>query len=306
MIAASTINAMGGNIDDTNVSKTSAWRKAKQVRTETAAQVKNTFKCPAKVTAHWDGKGLDLVGNTKSNRICVYLAGADSEMERKLLGVPETPSGTGAAEAAVVTEMLTEWGVKDQVVGMVFDTTSSNTGKESGACKFIEELLQSPILWVACRHHIAELHKGKVFHAVFGTTTDPGVGMFRRLKKEWAGLQIDLDDLVIFDISLLDPNLQDVAKSVLEWAMEELEKKTWPREDYQELLELLIVTLGGKVEGFTFKMPGADHHARWMSKDIYILKIRLLSKIFRISVEELDKITQVTEFVVLFFVKYWL
>ena len=132
-------------------------------------------------------------------------------MDRKLLGVPETPSGTGAAEAAVVTKMLTDWGVKDEVVGMVFDTTSSNTGKESGACKFIEEL-QSPILWVACRHHIAELHIGKVFHTVFGTTTDPGVGMFRRLKKEWADLQIDLDDLVIFDISLLDPKLQEVLR----------------------------------------------------------------------------------------------
>ena len=97
MIAASTINAMGGNIDDTNVSKTSAWRKSRQGRTEPAAQVKDTFKCPAKVTAHWDGKSLNLIGNTKSNRISVYLAGAYSEMDRKLLGVPETPSGTGAA-----------------------------------------------------------------------------------------------------------------------------------------------------------------------------------------------------------------
>ena len=88
--------------------------------------------------------------------------------------------------------------------------------------------------------------------------------------------------------------------------MEELGKKTCPKEDYRELLELLIVTLGGKVVGFTFKMPGADHHARWMSKDIYTLKIRLLSKIFGIALEDFEKITQVTEFLVLFYVKYWL
>ena len=38
--------------------------------------------------------------------------------------------------------------------------------------------------------------------------------------------------------------------------------------------------LGGKVNGFTFKLPGPDHHARWMAKVIYNLKIKLLSNIF--------------------------
>ena len=68
--------------------------------------------------------------------------------------------------------------------------------------------------------------------------------------------------------------------------MEQQVNNVWPREDYKEMLDLLIVTLGGKVEGFTFKMPGADYHARWMSKVIYYLKIRLLSNIFAISPEE--------------------
>ena len=95
-------------------------------------------------------------------------------------------------------------------------------------------------------------------------------------------MEIDLDNPVYFDINNLDKELQDVAHLVLYWALEQLERKTWPKEDYKELLELLIITLGGKVIGFCFKMPGADHHARWMSKIIYNLKIFLLSKIFEI------------------------
>ena len=67
-----------------------------------------------------------------------------------------------------------------------------------------------------------------------------------------------------------------------------------------------MITLGGKVDGFAFRMPGADHHARWMSKVIYNLKIRLLSKIFKLSPEEKEQVDKVTEFAVLFYTKYWL
>ena len=59
--------------------------------------------------------------------------------------------------------------------------------------------------------------------------------------------------------------------------MEQLRNITFPRNDYKEVLHLLIVWLGGPVKDFTFKFPGADHHARWMSKVIYILKITLLA-----------------------------
>ena len=305
MIAASTANALGIKIDDTNISKTTAWRKAQEVRTRTSAVIKEAFKCPNKVTVHWDGKTLTLKGNKKSNRVCVYLTGAEANTIRKLLGVPETPSGTGAAEAKIETELLMSWEVLE-VIGMVFDTTSSNTGAEIGACKYIEVWKGSAILWLACRHHIGELHMMRAVHTIIGNTTDPGVGLFRRLKKQWAGLQIDLDNLVILDTSSLDIKLQEEAKSVLDWAKEQQDKKTWPREDYKELLQLLIVSLGGKVPGFSFKMPGADHHARWMSKAIYYLKIRLLSNVFELSPEERIQVDQISEFTAVLYVKYWL
>ena len=43
-----------------------------------------------------------------------------------------------------------------------------------------------------------------------------------------------------------------------------------------------------------------------MSKEIYYLKIRLLSNIFELSSEQQEEVDQVTEFSVLFYIKYWL
>ena len=306
MIAASTANALGVDLADTNISKSTAWRKAQEVRSKTSAKIKEDFKCPEYCTVHWDGKTLTLKRNKKTNRVCVYLTGVGADSSRKLLGVPETPSGTGAAEAKVVTDMLTSWDVMDEVVGIVFDTTSSNTGAEKGACKFVEEWRGSPILWLACRHHIAELHMMRAVEAILGSTTDPGVKLFKRLKKEWADLEINLDNLAIIDISSLDTKLREEAEAVLAWAQDQLAKGTWPREDYKELLELMIVYLGGPVPGFTFKMPGADHHARWMSKAIYFLKIKLLSKVFDLSDEERFIVDEISKFTALLYVKYWL
>ena len=79
---------------------------------------------------------------------------------------------------------------------------------------------------------------------------------------------------------------------MLSWALQHLEKKTWPRDDYKELIELLIV-------------PGPGHHARWMSKLIYNLKMKLLSNEFEMSPEELQDVTIISEFISLHYVKYW-
>ena len=63
----------------------------------------------------------------------IYFTGVEEKPVRKLLGAPETCDGTGAAEAEVEKEVLVEWDLKRETVGLVFDTTSSNTGAEHGA-----------------------------------------------------------------------------------------------------------------------------------------------------------------------------
>ena len=83
-------------------------------------------------------------------------------------------------------------------------------------------------------------------------------------------------------------------------------KKTWPRDDYKELLTLTIISLGGNIPEFRMMLPGPDHHARWMSKVIYILKIKLLMGVFRLSEEEKHQVTDLSKYILIFYVKHWL
>ena len=305
MMSASVVNALGVDIFTTNINRDSAWQKGKQERIIKTKAIKESFKCPELVVVHWDGKILILKGGVESNRVAVYVSGLDSSGFRKLLGCPETSDGTGRSEAEVVQRLLESWGVGEQVCGLVFDTTSSNTGSEIGACKILEDWLDTSVLWLACRHHIHELHVKRVFQGSFGVTTDPGVPLFRRLKSSWHSLTLDYEKLHKIDFATAPEWVQEEAQKVLDWALKELAKDTWPRADYQELLELAIISLGGEVPGFKFRLPGPDHHARWMSKCIYTLKMCLLLNIFKLSETEKEQVVEVSNYILIFYIKHW-
>lgn len=79
-----------------------------------------------------------------------------------------------------------------------------------------------------------------------------------------------------------------------------------PRADYRELLELACIFLGGTPpRGIKFKKPGATHHARWLSKAIYSLKMYLFRDQFTLKRTEIEGLREICVFVVLFYVKAW-
>ena len=77
-----------------------------------------------------------------------------------------------------------------------------------------------------------------------------------------------------------------------------------PRCDYKEFLELMKLLLGGSLEqkkGYTYTVqgPGTDHHTRWISKAIYILKMVLLQHQLPELHWQTKKVTTISFFVVL-------
>ena len=38
-------------------------------------------------------------------------------------------------------------------------------------------------------------------------------------------------------------------------------ENTLPIEDYQELLQLTVISLSGNIDSFAFQLPGLDYHA---------------------------------------------
>ena len=173
-------------------------------RLVTATKIRENFELPEVAIVHWDGKILKVKGGLSSERCCVYISGLylyekrlkQREM-KQLLGVPESPNGTGTTQEEAVIKLLTEWNVSDRIGGLVFDTTASNTGQL--ACALIECALGRALLWIACRHHVYELHIKHVTESVTGNTKEPGVKLFWRLQVQWQDLKIQYENLERFD-----------------------------------------------------------------------------------------------------------
>lgn len=78
------------------------------------------------------------------------------------------------------------------------------------------------------------------------------------------------------------------------------------RGDYREFLELVIIFLGGELpNGNIFRHPGAYHHARWMAKGIYSLKIFMFRHLFKLQRREIAGLRDVCLFLVKLYVKAW-
>ena len=87
--------------------------------------------------------------------------------------------------------------------------------------------------------------------------------------------------------------------------------KVIPRCDYKEYLELAKLILGDKItrkNGFIFHLsrPGADHHARWMIKAIYVLKMVLLQhQLPDLHWQTKKKMEKMALFVVFVYLRPW-
>ena len=231
------------------------------------------------------------------------------ESESKILSIAKTNDSTGRVEAEKVKEVLDDWNVTEKIVALGFDTTSSNTGIHKGSCTLLQQLLMRQLLWLACRHHILELVIAAAFTALFGETTGPDVLLFKTLKNSW-----DSVDPSIIQLQDIPACYKGEVEGLLLYITEKLHPDNLehlPRCDYKEYLELALLFLGGTIDrkkGYTYQIqrPGADHHARWMSKAIYILKLSLLlHQLDDIHWQTKRKINKMALFVVFVYLKAW-
>ena len=221
-----------------------------------------------------------------------------------MLGIPRIAQGTGEKNAAVTYTTFLEWDLYNQVAGISFDTTASNTGLSDGSCMLLEQKLQKELLWFACRHHVLELICGAAFKAVFGpTTAGPNVPLFRRFQEFWPA--IDQTSYTSCSDKRLTENLKSMKANAILFASEAL-TKSFPREDYRELLELTLIFLGETPpRGVSFRSPGAFHHARWMSKILYTYKLYLFQEQFHMTKRESSACLEFCMFVSLVYAKAW-
>ena len=162
----------------------SYYRYSVEVRETIVENIKKDWSPPSIALVHWDGKlMLTLDGVHKEERLPVLVSGIGGS---KLLGVPAISSissseCTGNIIAHSTVALLEEWNCTDSVVGMVFDTTSSNTGHKTAGCIQVQRLLNKPLVGFACRHHIKEIILTHVWVGLqIEVSRSPTIALFER------------------------------------------------------------------------------------------------------------------------------
>ena len=165
-----------------------------------ADKIKENWTPPSIANLHWDGKLMaTLDGASQRERLPVLLSDAGGT---KLLGVPAIPhkstAKTGDLISEVSIELIEEWNCAECVAGMVFDTTSSNTGCKTAACVVLQNRLNRPLLWYACHHHVCEILLTRVWDALkIEVSKSPEILLFKRFKENFAPLHTKIKTFTI-------------------------------------------------------------------------------------------------------------
>lgn len=294
--------ALGCDPASLPISRSSVRRFRKKARKEKAETLKREFVPEYPLVVHWDGKILpEIVGAGKVDRLPVLVSWDGHE---KLLGVPKTTSGTGFNEATSVYNLLEQWDLIEKVQAMSFDTTSVNTGHTNGVCVYLENMIGRELLWLACRHHVIELILAKVFTLCCGCSSSPDVPIFKRFKAVWDRVKREN-----FQPLQLENETKDFVQSSIDFLKDSIERNSQPRDDYKELIELTMVVLGCPPTKIHWRAPGPVHHARWMAKLIYAIKIFLFREqrdVFKLTKREERQLERFVLFGALLYTKAWI
>ncbi|GBP27267.1 hypothetical protein EVAR_77281_1 [Eumeta japonica] len=266
--------ALGCNPASLPISRSSIRRARKKARTEYNSNIKKKCDIDSPLVVHWDGKLMpDITGKKKVKRLPILVSGNGCE---KLLGVPKLVAGTGKQISDAVFDTVRQWNITNKIQAMSLDTTASNTGARKGACVFLEEKTGHDLSWLACRHHVFEIMLSKIFTLCFGPSSSPQIPLFKRFCDIWETLPKEH-----YDCLNLDENALQFAENTLESLTTTLSGENQVRDEYEELINLTMIVLNKPPAKIHWRAPGPIHHARWMAKLLYALKIFL----FRINLQ---------------------
>ena len=302
-IIMATAESLGHNTNELIINRTSLRRFRHNFRADHAKHLREMFGeiNLRGITVHWDGAMLPTLDKKTVERLPVVIS---CNGVRKLLGIPAIPSSSGSDQALAIFATLEEWNLTDHVEALCCDTTSSNTGRLQGACVLLEQRIERDLLYFPCRHHIYEIVLRGVFELKMPKTTGPNIQLFKKFQNSWPEINKNNyipgthDDYVL-------KHINDIQKKIE--IFKNYTKMSHPRDDYKELLELAIIFLGGiPLGGISFKMPGAFHHARWMAKIIYTLKIFIFRNEFPLNQEEYSSIRDTCVFLINIYIEPWI
>lgn len=246
------------------------------------------------------------VTGRKEDRLPIVVTG---EGTSKLLTVATLPNGKAAVETEAVAGAVEDWNLTDNVVAMSFDTTNTNSGCKGGVITLLQKRLNKTLLPLACRHHVAELVLKHCYELQGDISQSDKLDNFKIFQEQYNVMLESCEEIEYRSVVQI-PRLEKLTKPwrqhVLDFCMTCMSEKQ-PRGDYVELLELVVLFLGGDtITGIKFRRAGSISRARWMAKAIYILKIWMVN----LQVKNIDRklmchFEKMALFISKCYVKYW-
>ena len=305
LITTSLLKIAGAKANDIVLSNSTIRRHRLTNRVEVAEEIKTKFTNAVKqsnpfLCLHWDEKMMPMVSGSKLEQIAIVVTGGEY-VEGKLLAAVPLQNGCGNTMAEKTKQIVDDWEVTTMIGGLVFDTTSANTGCYQGAATLLEASFGRKMMWLACRRHIAELSLGAAWRSLFGDTKSKDNLDFKDFQTSWNGLQCDSP--VILNIT--DPHL--LAEKESSVAAIRSANYSNLRDDYREAADLALVMLGEMdMNTYKWRRPGAFSHARWMAHIIYGPKMLAFSRECGYDKEFVHKLEIFVTYTCLFYVPYWL
>ena len=254
-IVSALIQAGNGDINEMSLSRETVRRHRNKTRTDKAASIleeqlsgmtRNGENETKGYVIHWDGKMLKPLEHAgkKQEVLAVLLTSTHDESEI-LLSIIQLQHGEGNAEieSQKIIAALDELEIDQSlIIGLVFDTTSLNTGIHNGVVVRLQREFDHKLLQLPCRHHVYELLCGSAARFVYGDTNSPREEVFSILVKNWQNL--NKTDYVLY--SPQTRCVHDQCDQVVEFCQSALVggEAFRYRNDYKELLELTLIYLG--------------------------------------------------------------
>ena len=123
-ITAAILKSSGVDLDSVAISKLRVNDIVKKMEDE----IKLSFVAPEFCVLHWDGKVMVDPHKKLSDRLAILISGIPGYEQGNLLGVPEVVDSIKSSQATATFSLVQQWDLADNIVGLSFDTTASNSG----------------------------------------------------------------------------------------------------------------------------------------------------------------------------------
>lgn len=261
--------------------------------------LKSSF--PNFLNLHWDGKRMKNQNGEMLERLVITISGPNDF--QKFVSLNFIDNGSAQTISKELKLQCDRLKITDKIVTLSYDTTEANSGKTGGAATLFEKLVKKQLNRRPCRLHQKELCVSVPFRKIVMPTVGAGIPIFNRFRN-WFIHNNHLPVSLAIDSNLCKPVLEPQLQTLVEFYTKQT-KINQRRADHLEVANLALMHLGQN-PNYKVKKPGADHHARWLSKVIYIFKMLL----FREHFLELDlELTEKFEVFLLYFIsiylKYW-